>query len=73
MIAAAYFSGWVSHREWNKRNVEEAILNATQRIGGAVKVETPKNAPQMFILRGQKDDVAEMEDALRDIDAAARK
>lgn len=73
MLAASYFAGWVSHREWNKRNVEEAILNATQRIGGPVKVESPKDAPEMLILRGQKDEVAEMEEAVRDIDAAARK
>ena len=73
MLAASYFAGWVSHREWNKRNVEEAILKATERIGGPTTVETADDAPGMLIVRGRKDDVAEMENALRDIDAAARK
>jgi len=73
MLAASYFAGWVSHREWNKRNVEEAILKATERIGSPTTVETADDAPEMLIVRGRKDDVAEMENALRDIDAAARK
>jgi len=73
MLAASYFAGWVSHREWNKRNVEEVILNATDRIGGPVIVEAPPYAPDVHILRGPKGDVEEMKEAVQDIDAAARK
>lgn len=74
-VVASYFAGWASHREWNKRTIDEAILKATQRVGaaGQVQVETSKVVPGGFILRGKKEDVAEMEKAVRDIAAAARK
>jgi hypothetical protein len=73
LLAAAYWGGWVSHRAWNKRNVDEAILNAAQRLGDSAEVEAVTDAPEMIILRGAKDDVEAMEDSLQRIEAAARK
>jgi CHASE3 domain sensor protein len=73
VLVATYFAGWVSHRQWNRRNVDAAIQSAMRRIEGPVQVETPKDAGQVFILRGRKDDVAEVDEAIRDVDAAARK
>ena len=71
LVAAAYCAGWVSHRQWNKKNVEDIILDAGQRIGGPVKVETA--APGVIMSRGKKHDVDEMNKALRKVDGAARK
>ena len=71
MLAAAYFAGWVSHREWNMRNIDEAVVNAARRIQTSVDIETP--TPELIVLTGREDDVENMQEAIRDIDNAARK
>jgi hypothetical protein len=73
MFVAAYFAGWVSHREWNQRNVEELIRNSAKQIGGPTTIETEDDAPGVLIVRGNRHDVLEMKAALGDIDSAARK
>ncbi len=73
LVVAAYLAGWVSHREWNKRNVEEAIMKGIQRVGGPVDVQFQETG-RIMTLRGQNDDeVSEMKEAVRDISSAASK
>ena len=68
MLAAAYFAGWVSHRAWNRRNTERAILDAMQQVQGPVRVE---KAGDGIMLKGRKSDVEATQQAIGKIQAAA--
>ena len=72
LLAAAYSAGWVSHRSWNQRNTQQAISDAVQQIGGPVEVESVDKL-DVLILRGPRQDVEEMQGAIGEIEAAAKR
>lgn len=72
MLVAAFSAGWVSHRSWNRRNVDQAISDAIEQIGGPVQVERAKPT-DVLIIKGSQQDVQKMEAAIGDVQAAANR
>ena len=70
MLAASYFAGWVSHRAWNRRNTEQAIIDAMRQVHGPVRVEKAGDL-DVLMLKGRKSDVEATEEAIGKIQAAA--
>jgi hypothetical protein len=69
MLAASYFAGWVSHRAWNRRNTDQAIIEALRQVHGPVRVEA--GDLDVLMLKGRKPDVEATEEAIGKIQAAA--
>jgi len=67
LVAAAYCAGWISHRAWNRRNTEQAIIEAMRQVNGPVRVE---KAGDVMMLKGRKSDVEATEEAIDKIQAA---
>jgi hypothetical protein len=70
MLAASYFAGWVSHRAWNRRNTEQAIIDAMRQVHGPVRAEKAGDL-DVLMLKGRKPDVEATEEAIGKIQAAA--
>jgi hypothetical protein len=71
MLAAAYFAGWISHRAWNRRNTEQAIIDALRQVEGPVRVENAGDS-DVIMLKGRKSDVEATEEAIGKIQAAVQ-
>ena len=71
MLAASYFAGWVSHRAWNRRNTEQAILDAMRPVNGPVRVEKAGDL-DVIMLKGRKADVEATQEAIDKIQAAVQ-
>ena len=70
MLAASYFAGWISHRAWNRRNTEQAIIDAMRQVNGPVRVEKAGDL-DVIMLKGRKADVEATQEAIDKIQAAA--
>jgi hypothetical protein len=71
MLAASYFAGWISHRAWNRRNTEQAIIDAMRQVHGPVRVEKAGNL-DAIMLKGRKSDVEATQEAIDKIQAAVQ-
>ena len=71
MLAASYFAGWISHRAWNRRNTEQAIIDAMRQVNGPVRVEKAGDL-DVIVLKGRKADVEETQEAIDKIQAAVQ-
>jgi hypothetical protein len=71
MLAAAYFAGWISHRAWNRRNTEQAIIEAMRQVQGPVRIERARDL-DVVMIKGDKADVEATEDAIGKIQAAVQ-
>ena len=56
LLVAAYAAGWISHREWNQRNLIRSITQAIEAANAPVKVEIVEGT-DIFMTRGRKEDV----------------
>ena len=56
LFVASYFAGWVSHRTWSRRQVEEIIADTVRALGAPIQVEKV-NDLDVLILTGPKEDV----------------
>lgn len=71
MLAASYFAGWISHRAWNRRNTEQAIIDAMRQVNGPVRVEKAGDL-DVIMLKGRKADVDATQEAIDKIQAAVQ-
>jgi hypothetical protein len=72
MLVASYFAGWISHRAWNRRNAEQAIIEALRQVNGPVRVERAADI-DVIMLKGSKADVEATQEAIDKIQAAIRR
>lgn len=70
---AAYWSGWVSHRAWNQKNVTETMRRAFEEVEAKypVEVETVEGT-DIFMTRGTKEDVDKVQEILERVGEAAK-
>jgi hypothetical protein len=71
MLVASYWAGWVSHRSWQSRNIEQAIDDALQQVNGPVQVEKVDELG-VVMLRGGQADVEAMQRGINKIESAAK-
>jgi hypothetical protein len=71
MLVASYWAGWVSHRAWQRRNIEQAIDDALQQVKGPLQVEKVDEL-DVVVLRGGQADVEAMQRGINKIESAAR-
>ena len=71
MLVAVYIAGWMSHRSWNRRNVEETISRAVEEADLPVKVEFIEGT-DVFMSRGRKEDVDKAMQVIDKVNEAAR-
>jgi hypothetical protein len=72
MLVASFCAGWVSHRAWQRKNIEQATVDAMLQLGGPVRVEKVDGLDVMM-LKGHKADVEAMQGAIGKIQDAAQK
>jgi hypothetical protein len=71
MLAAAYFGGWISHRAWNRRNTEQAIIEAMRQVNGPVRIERARDL-DVVMIKGGKAEVEATQEAIDKIQAAVQ-
>ena len=71
MLVASYCAGWVSHRSWQRRNIDQAIDDALQQVNGPVQIERVDD-PGVIILRGRAADVVAVQGGINKIESAAK-
>ena len=71
MLVASYCTGWVSHRSWQRRNIEQAIDDALQQVNGPVQVEKVDDL-DVIMLRGRQANVEAMRGGINKIESAAK-
>ena len=71
MLVASYCAGWVSHRSWQRRNIDQAIDDALQQVNGPVQIERVDD-PGVIILRGRSADVEAVQGGINKIESAAK-
>ena len=77
LLVAAYWSGWVSHRAWNQKNVSETMRRALLdfeeiQTKNPVKIETVEGS-DIYMTRGKKEDVDKVQQILDQVESAAKK
>ena len=72
-LVAAYAAGWMSHREWNRRHLEETLSTIVESAnGGSVQVESVEGTG-VLLTRGRKEDVERVNKIVNEIENAARR
>ena len=73
LLTAIYFAGWVSHRLFHNRNLNENISDAVRAIDNKnVKVEAVDDLG-VTIVKGKKEDVEAVKPTIDKLHAAAAK
>ena len=73
LLIATYFAGWVSHRHFHNRNLNENISAAVRAINNTnVEVEAVEKLG-VTIVRGKKEDVEAVKPTIDKVHAAAAK
>jgi hypothetical protein len=73
LLIATYFAGWVSHRVFHNRNLNENISAAVRAIGNKnVEVEAVEELG-VTIVKGKKEDVDAVKTTIGKVHAAAAK
>ena len=73
MLVATYMAGWVSHRAWNNRNLQENIDDAMDQLSNSqVSVETVDDLG-VIVVKGKKPDVKKAQTSIGKIHDAAKR
>ena len=73
LLIATYFAGWVSHRLFHNRNLNENISAAVRAIDNTnVEVEAVEGLG-VTIVKGKKEDVEAVKPTIEKVHAAAAK
>jgi hypothetical protein len=73
MLVATYMAGWVSHRAWHNRNLQENIVDAMDQLNNSqVSMETVDDLG-VTIVKGRKSNVKKAQTSIGKVHDAAKR